>query len=192
MEEFTRTNHMLFIPILLGTAREGRQSEKAARFVLEEAKRYAQFETQLIDARDFGLSRTDDTKTSEKAKKFSQIINRADGLIVVSPEYNHGMPGELKMTLDQLYKEYNHKPIGICGVSEGHMGGSRMVEQLRLVAIELKMVPINTAVYFSSVESLFDEQGKIKDVETYRKRLIGFFDELLWYAKALKAAREQE
>lgn len=180
---------MLFIPILLGTARKGRQSEKAARFVLEEAKRYGQFETQLIDPINFGLARTDDTKTSKKAKKFSQIINRADGLIVVSPEYNHGMPGELKMTLDQLYKEYNHKPIGICGVSGGPMGGARMVEQLRLVSIELQMVPINTAVYFSNVKSLFDEQGKIKDAETYRKTLKIFFDELIWYAKALKVAR---
>lgn len=182
---------MLFIPILLGTARKGRQSEKVAKFVLEEAKKYGQFETELIDARDFGLSRTDDTKTTEKSKKFSDTMTRADGLIVVSPEYNHGMPGELKMTLDQLYKEYKHKPIGICGVSEGHMGGARMVEQLRLVSIELQMVPIETAVYFFDVENLFDEKGKFLKEETYQKRLKTFFDELIWYAKALKLAREK-
>lgn len=181
----------LFIPILLGTARDGRQSEKAAKFVLEEAKQYGQFETQLIDARDFGLSRTDDTKTLKKSKEFSKTMERADGLIVVSPEYNHGMPGELKMTLDQLYKEYKRKPIGICGVSEGNMGGARMVEQLRLVSIELQMVPIRSTVYFSNVEDIFDEEGKIKDIETYRKRLKVLFDELIWYAKALKIAREQ-
>lgn len=181
----------LFIPILLGTARKGRKSEKVAKFVLEEAKQYGQFETELIDARDFGLSRTDDTKTSQKSKKFSEIMQRADGLIVVSPEYNHGYPGELKMILDQLYKEYKHKPIGICGVSEGNMGGARMVEQLRLVSIELQMVPISTAVYFPNVEDLFDEKGNIKNSDTYDKRFQVFFDELVWYAKALKAAREQ-
>lgn len=181
----------LFIPILLGTARDGRQSEKAARFVLEEAKQYEQFKTQLIDARDFGISRTDDTKTSENAKKFSELIQKADGLIVVSPEYNHGYPGELKIALDQLYKEYKHKPIGICGVSEGRMGGARMVEQLRLVAIELQMVPISKAVYFSNIESVFDEKGHVINSDSYHKQLTAFFDELAWYAKALKAARQQ-
>ena len=183
-------NTSLFIPIILGTGREKRQSEKAAKFVFQEAKTYGQFETELIDVRDFGISRTDDTKTSEKSKKFSETINRADGLIIVSPEYNHGYPGELKMALDQLYKEYKHKPLGICGVSEGRMGGSRMVEQLRLVAIEFQMVPINNAVYFSNIESVFDEQGNVLNYDSYHKQLTSFFDELVWYAKALKAARE--
>lgn len=181
---------MLFIPILLGTARKGRQSENVAKYVLEQAKKYGQFKTELIDARSFGLTSTDDTKTSQKAKKFSETMIRADGLIVVSPEYNHGIPGELKMTLDQLYKEYKRKPIGICGVSEGHMGGARMVEQLRLVGIELQMVPIETAVYFFDVENSFDQKGKFLKEETYKKRLKTFFDELVWYANALKKARE--
>ena len=179
----------LFIPVILGSGREGRHSENAAKFVFEEAKEYGKFETQLIDVRDFGLQRTDNSGTLEKAKTFSEVMKRADGLIVVSPEYNHGYPGELKMTLDQLYGEYNRKPIGICGVGGG-AGGARMVEQLRLVAIELQMVPIRNAVYFSNVWSLFDEQGNIKDAETYRKQLKVFFDELVWYAKALKKARE--
>ena len=182
----------LFIPIILGSAREGRQSEKAAKFVLEEAKLYGKFETELIDVRDFGLLKTDDTKTSEKAKKFSETIDRADGLIIISPEYNHGYPGELKMTLDQLYKEYKHKPVGICGVSEGRMGGSRAVEQLRLVAIEFQMVPISKAVYFSNIEDVFDEQGNNKYLDSYRKQLKSLFDELEWYAKALKAAKASQ
>lgn len=60
-------------------------------------------------------------------------MTRADGLVIVSPEYNHGYPGEMKLMLDQLYKEYNRKPVGICGVSSGALGGARMVEQLRLI-----------------------------------------------------------
>src|SRR3989338_3435833 len=171
----------LFIPILLGSGREGRQSEKAANFVLHEAQAYGQFETQLIDARDFALSRTDNTVGSTDAKAFSELIKRADGLIIVAPEYNHGYPGELKLVLDQLYKEYNRKPLGICGVSSGMLGGGRMVEQLRLVAIELQMVPIRNAVYFPMVKNLFDGDGNIKDGDGYRKRLSVFFDELAWY-----------
>ena len=169
----------MFIPILLGTAREGRQSEKVANFVLEQANQYGKFETELIDVRDYNLSRTD--KESEQAKKWSVIMKRADGLIVVSPEYNHGYPGELKMMLDQIYPEYNHKPMGICSVSGGGFGGVNMTQQLRLVMIELGMVPILETVPFSYAG------GEIK--EEYKERLAKFFDELIWYAKALKDAR---
>jgi NAD(P)H-dependent FMN reductase len=180
----------LFIPIILGTARDGRRSEKAARFVLKEFQKRNEAETELIDVRDYRIGATDDTEEQEPAKRFAAQATRADGFIIVSPEYNHGYSGELKMMLDMLYEEYNRKPVGICGVAGGGMGGVRMVEQLRLVAIEFKMVPINKAVYFSNAGKLFDEQGNITD-ETYHERMKAFFEELLWYAKALKTAREQ-
>lgn len=181
----------LFIPIILGTAREGRASEKVAKFVFGEMAKFADIETELIDVRDYRLQSTDNTETQEIAKKLSEKISRADGLIVVSPEYNHGYPGELKMMLDMLYREYFKKPIGICGVSMGGLGGVRMVEQLRLVSIELHMVPIREAVYFSNVQQLFGEDGNIKD-QSYAPRLKTFMDELFWYAKALKEAREKK
>lgn len=180
----------LFIPLILATGRKERKSEGVAKFVFEEVKARG-FESELIDVRTFALSETDNTKTSETAKKFAGVITRADGLIIVSPEYNHGYPGELKMALDQLYEEYNRKPIGICGVSAGVLGGARMVEQLRLVAIEFQMVPIRNAVYFSESYKLFDDEGNLKDAEYYHKRLNAFFDELAWYAKALKKARNK-
>lgn len=180
----------LFIPIILGTARQGRNSEKAAQFVCNELKKYKEIATEIIDPRDFRIEATDNTGQSEQAKRLSEKFSRADGFIVVSPEYNHGYPGELKMMLDMLYKEYARKPIGICGVSMGGLGGSRMVEQLRLVAIEFHMVPIREAVYFSGAQQLFDEQGNIKD-DSYAPRINTLIGELLWYAKALKVAREK-
>lgn len=179
----------LYIPIILGTAREGRQSEKVANFILEEADKTG-LKSEIIDARDYRIEATDNTQQSSIAQKLSEKIARADGLIIVSPEYNHGYPGELKMMLDLLYQQYHKKPLGICGVSAGGLGGSRMVEQLRLVAIELHMVPIREALYFSAAQNLFDENGKIKE-ESYYKRASAFFEELAWYAKALKEAREK-
>ncbi len=179
----------IFIPILLGSARDGRFSEHAARFVLEEAKNYGQFEAELIDVREYiALPHTGVAMTKEKAEEWSAKMTRADGLIIVSPEYNHGYPGELKLMLDQIYKEYNRKPVGICGVSSGGLGGARMVEQLRLVAIELQMVPARTAVYFSNAQSLFGGDSKITDAE--RDKVRGLFNEVLWYARALKPARQ--
>lgn len=179
----------LYIPLILGTGREGRNTEKAVRYILSEVQKRDDIETELLDVRDFRLQATDKTGNSPIAKKFSGKMQRADGLIVVAPEYNHGYPGELKMMLDMLYDQYNRKPIGICGTGGG-LGGGRMVEQLRLVAIELEMVPIHSAIYFPKVWEAFDEQGNPKD-PAYPDRIKTFLDELVWYAKALKTAREQ-
>ena len=170
----------MFIPILLGTGREGRQSEKVANFVFGEAKQYGKFETELIDVRDFNLTRTD--RTSEEAKKWSVVMSKADGLIIVAPEYNHGYPGELKLVLDQIYTEYARKPLGICSVSGGGFGGVNMTQQLRLVGIELNMVPILETVPFSHAGEEIAEE--------YKERVAKFFDELTWYASALKSARD--
>lgn len=182
---------ILSIPVILGTAREGRRSEKAARYICEEMKKRPEIESELADVRDFRLPATDDTEESETAQKLAEKFSRADGFVIVSPEYNHGYPGELKMMLDMLYPQYARKPLAICGVGSGVMGGVRMVEQLRLVAIEFHMVPIQPAVYFSNVKTLFDEQGHITD-PSYGERVKKLLDELVWYGRALKRAREED
>jgi len=179
----------MYIPVILGTARVGRQSEKVANFILEETKK-AGFETELIDVRDLRADATDNTQASLQAKKLSPKIERADALIIVSPEYNHGYPGELKMMMDLLYQQYAGKPVGFCGVSAGGLGGAKAVEQLRQVVIELHMVPIREALYFPAVQDLFDEKGIMKDPGSYKDRIKSFLDELARYADALKPARK--
>lgn len=174
----------MYIPIILGTAREGRQSEKVAKFVHQETIKFG-LETEVIDVRDYGIGATDNTENTTQAKKLSEKISKADGFIIVSPEYNHGYPGELKMTLDMLYAEYAKKPVAFCGVSVGSLGGARAVEQLRLVSIEFHMVPIREAVYFSNVMKLFDDNGEIKDL-SYKERIKNMLDELSGYARSLK------
>lgn len=66
-----------------------------------------------------------------------------------------------------------------------------MVEVLRISVIELQMVPIRNAVYFSQIKELFDEAGVIQD-DAYAERVTGMLDELTWYAQALKVARDSE
>jgi len=180
----------MYIPIILGTAREGRRSEKVANYILRQARQLQNVETEILDVRDYRLQATDDSVETPLAKKYATYIIKADGLIIVSPEYNHGYPGELKMLLDMLYKEYNKKPVGFCGVASGGMGGVRAVEQLRLVTIELQMIPISKALYFSNVSTLFNEQGEIMD-PSYQERVRVFFEQLLWHVQALKQARQQ-
>jgi NAD(P)H-dependent FMN reductase len=159
----------MYIPIILGTAREGRQSEKVAKYLLDQVKANGH-DSEIIDVREFRQEATDNSSESKTRKKYLEKITDAEGIILASPEYNHGYPGELKMMLDMAYQEYFGKPIGICGVSSGGLGGARVVEQLRLVVIEFHMIPLREAVYFSGVTELFNESGKIKD-ESYHERV---------------------
>lgn len=110
---------MVHIPVILGTARKGRNSEKIANFVLEEVKKAPGVSTELIDVRDYRIDATDKTKEQPVAKKYCEKIAKADGLIVVTPEYNHGYPGELKMMLDMAYDEYARKPFGVISLGGG-------------------------------------------------------------------------
>jgi len=174
----------MYIPVILGTGREGRMSEKAARFMLQKTIE-AGIESEIIDVRDYRLPATDNTEKSLLAGKLAQKASRADGFIIVSPEYNHGYPGELKMLLDMLFSQYASKPVGICGVSSGAWGGTRMVEQLRQVCLGLRMVPTSQAVHFPKIQELFDESGTLKGKSQHdqAKKLL---DEITRYAKALK------
>jgi NAD(P)H-dependent FMN reductase len=89
----------LFIPIILGTSRQGRESEHVAKFVFEQTKKRAGIETELIDIRTLPM-KLDDAGEQMKDPKFSATIDRCDALIIVTPEYNHGYPGLMKPALD--------------------------------------------------------------------------------------------
>lgn len=180
----------MYIPVILGTNRPGRQSEKPAKFMLEEVLKSG-LETELIDVADFAEEAVKFEKESPKIKMLAEKISKADGFIIVAPEYNHGYPGILKAVLDLFYDQYAKKPVGFCGVSVSKMGGARVVEQLRLVSIEFHMAPIREAIYFSEVSGLFDENNKIKN-PAYLENVKKFLAELVWYAQALKKAREEK
>src|SRR6185436_9728077 len=183
------TNTPLFIPVILGTTRQGRASENVARFVLGEVQKRDGVETELIDIRDLNLP-IDDAGEAIKDPKFSAAMTRADGIVIVTPEYNHGYPGMLKHALDTNLKEYIHKAVGICGVSTGGFGGTRVIEALLPVLRELGLVVIFWDGNFSKSLELFDESGKIKDEAAQVKRLDKFLGELIWMSKTLRHGRE--
>ncbi|MGH8094756.1 MAG: NADPH-dependent FMN reductase [Chthoniobacterales bacterium] len=186
MESITRP---VFVPVILGTSRQGRISEHAARFVFEEVSKREDMGTEWIDVREIRVS-IDDAGEALKDPQFSSTVSRADGLILVVPEYNHSFPGLLKHVLDSNLKEYIHKAVGVCGVSAGPFGGARMIENLLPVLRELGLVTIFWDVYFGSAGRLFDPAtGRITD-PAYTGRLKKFVDELVWMARALRFARE--
>src|SRR5690242_1440046 len=179
----------LFIPVILGTTRKGRASANVAKFVFGEVRKREGVETQLLDIRELGFP-SDDAGEAIKDPKFSQTIMRADGVVIVTPEYNHGYPGMLKHVLDTNLKEYIHKAVGICGVSAGGFGGTRVIENLLPVMRELGLVTIFWDGNFSAAQKLFDEGGNMKDRATHEKRLDKFLGELIWMSKVLRLGRE--
>lgn len=178
-----------FIPVILGTTRKGRASENVARFVFGEVQKRPGVETELIDIRELKFP-IDDAGEAIKDTAFSNIIMRADGLILVTPEYNHGYPGLLKHVLDSNLKEYIHKAVGVCAVSAGGFGGTRVIQNLLPVLRELGLVTIFWDGNFSGAQKLFDANGKILDEATHVKRIDKFLGELIWMSKVLRYGRE--
>ena len=145
---------MINIKIVIGSTRLGRYSIKPANWIFGELRQLDNVNAELLDLRDFPLPFFDDPippsqqigqHNNPTVRKWSEKIKEADAFIIVSPEYNHGYPGVLKNAIDYLYHEWNRKPVGF--VSYGTVAGARVVEQLRLVAIELQLIPIQNAIH---------------------------------------------
>ena len=178
----------LSIPVILGTPRQGRLSEHVARVMVEQLCQRQDVQTTLVDVRALRFPSTD-AGESIKDPQFSETVLRADGLIIVAPEYNHGYPGILKHVLDTNLKEYIHKPVGLCGVSAGGFGGTRVVESLLPVMRELGLVTIFWDVNVSAAGKAFDANGQLLDTALPR-RADKMIDELLWMARVLRYGRE--
>lgn len=181
----------LYVPILLATGRNERKSEIVASYTFEQAKEYG-FGSCVVDVRNHMLDRTiPGWQDPEPSKVWREIMEKADGLIIVVPEYNHSFPGEFKIVFDQLFKEYKKKPVSICAVSSGGFGGTRMVEQIWTVTLAAQMVPTSYAVHFSNVSELFDNNGRMIEPKI-DERMQKMLEETEWYARVLKRGREED
>lgn len=178
----------LYIPVLLGTTRKGRMSAHAARLMVAEVAKRSGVQTELLDISQMPLP-TDDAGEGIKDADFSAKMTRADALVIVSPEYNHGYSGLLKHVLDSCLKEYIHKAVGVVGVSAGVFGGARGIQDLLPVLRELGLVTIFWDVNFGNVGKMFDSNGNLVD-QAFIPRIDQFLKELIWMAKTLRHGRE--
>lgn len=178
----------LYIPVLLGTTRKGRMSAHAARLMVAEVAKRSGVQTELLDISQMPLP-TDDAGEGIKDADFSAKMTRADALVIVSPEYNHGYSGLLKHVLDSCLKEYIHKAVGVVGVSAGVFGGARGIQDLLPVLRELGLVTIFWDVNFGNVGKMFDSNGNLVD-QAFVPRIDQFLKELIWMAKTLRHGRE--
>jgi NAD(P)H-dependent FMN reductase len=178
----------LNIPVILGTARKGRMSAHAARFVTRELQKREGVCTELIDIGELE-HHLDDNGQGTGDPGFAERMKMADGIVIVAPEYNHAMPGLLKHVLDSCLKEYIHKAAGIVGVSAGPFGGTRVIETSLPVLRELGLVTIFWDVNVGNVSKVFNEQGELLD-QAFVRRTDKFLGELIWMARTLRHGRE--
>ena len=180
----------LFIPLLLGTPRKNRESEDVARWVFKKMEERDDIETQFFDVCDFELPRGEyGQEIKDLFPEWRDAIVKADGLVIVTPEYNHGYPGSLKAVLDLLLREYVHKAVAFVGVSAGPWGGTRVIEACVPMVRELGLAVTFSDLNFPQAQKKFDENGRLID-EAYNKRVKDFLDELIWMSRTLKWGRE--
>ena len=155
------------IPIVLGTGRKDRQSEKVARFVYAKLNAFEGIQTELVDVKDHLVSpfTIPAWVEDENASKWRKIAQNAHGFVFVVPEYNRSFPGEFKLLFDSAFKEYKGKPAIIVGVSSGQYGGVRVIQQLAPVLLAASIETLGTTVATSHVKELFADE--VPTNETY-------------------------
>ncbi|MDP9024350.1 MAG: NAD(P)H-dependent oxidoreductase [Candidatus Eremiobacteraeota bacterium] len=185
----------LLVPVIYGSVRTERQGIKAARFVVRELASRG-VDAVLIDPLEYRFPLLDymykeypPGTAPAGMEKLAKLLRAADGFAIVSGEYNHGIPPALKNLLDHYLEEYFWRPAGIICYSSGRFGGVRAAMQLRMSLAEMGMVTIPSLLPFPKVGSIFDEEGEPVDAST-RTDAASFFDDFLWYARALRTARD--
>jgi NAD(P)H-dependent FMN reductase len=180
----------LLLPVLLGTNRKNRNSLHPAKWLVGEMEKRPEIQTRFFDVSEFELPHDDYGQAlKDDFPEWRDTIIKADGLVIVSPEYNHGYPGALKAVLDLLLKEYIHKAVAFVGVSAGPWGGTRVIEAMVPMVRELGLAVTFSDLNFPKVQNTFDAQGKLLD-QAFEKRAGDFLDELVWMGRTLKWGRE--
>lgn len=190
---------MTVISVIVGSTRQGRFSEKPARWIFQHLKKRTGIEARLLDLRDFPMPFFDQPMPpampgrppyeNEAVERWTAEIARSDGFVVVTPEYNFGPSAVLKNALDWVYPEWNRKAVAF--VSYGSVAGARSVQQLRETAIELQLAPVRSSVHIPVATLWAHFQGGnveagLAELEASANTMI---DDLLWWTGALKRAR---
>jgi NAD(P)H-dependent FMN reductase len=189
----------MLIDVIVGTTREGRFSERVASWVGERLTQFDLFGHEIVDLRDHPMppfdgpppARAQRDYTRSDVAAFGRIVDRADGFIVLTAEYNHGYPAVLKNAMDWTFAEWRRKPISFVGW--GNVGGARAIEQLRNVAVEFEMAPLRHAVHILPDAMVPMLRGgdptDLSPLHPLDKKLELLARDLAWWSKVLAAAR---
>ena len=189
----------MLIEVISSTTREGRFSERVAAWVTGQLAGRDDFDVELIDLREYPLPFFDGVSPARTPREYSRPeleqlgrrLDRADGYIVLTAEYNHGYPAVLKNAMDWTFVEWRRKPMSFVGW--GQVGAARAIEQLRLVAVEFEMAPLRHAVHIlpdvTMAARQAEDPGDVSMFAPLEPRLKMLADDLAWWATVLAAAR---
>lgn len=194
---------MLKLQVIVGSTRPTRSVDKVLPWVLDRARRQGDFEVEVLDLRDWPLpffqehmgtigDFADPTYSDPIVRDWNRKIAEGDAYLILTAEYNHSVPGQLKNAIDSVFVSFafRNKPMAFLGYSGGVAAGTRAVEHLALIAIEGEAVPLRDTVLIPFVGGAFDEAGEPKDPAT-DIALSVTLEDLAWYAKALGRARAE-
>jgi NAD(P)H-dependent FMN reductase len=187
------------IALIIGSTRKTRFADKPAQWMLKQAQARDDMTVELVDLRDFDLPLFDEPASNmwmpssdPRAVAWQNKLAEFDGYIFVVAEYNRSVTGALKNALDQAYKEWVRKPMA--AIAYGSVGGTRALEHLRLIAVELQMVPTRNAVHIGMADFFrihpLGSNAPIEEIEAHiLPAAKSTLDDLVWWAKATMAAR---
>ena len=188
------------IALIVGSTRATRFADVPAQWMLAQARARTDMEVELVDLRDYDLPFFNEMASNAwlptqdaNAVKWQQKLAEFDGYIFVVAEYNRSITGTLKNALDQASVEWKHKPMA--AIAYGAMGGTRAVEHLRMIAVELQMVPTRNAVHlggadFYGVHPGMGGSGSLAEIEgSLMPSAKATLDDVVWWAKATMAAK---
>ena len=178
------------ITIIVGSVRTGRKSPLAAKYLERELLKNEKVSSvTYLDIADYNFPIMEERNSVLEVKpnrmdEFSQKLNEADALVIVSPEYNGSMPGALKNTLDYFYAELSKKPIGLLTVSSGNLGGINVHHDLQKFVLHIRAYAVPMKYLLTNINNAFDENGDPTD-EHFIKGTAGFINELTWLTEAV-------
>jgi len=190
------------IALIIGSTRKTRFADAPAEWMLKQAEARNDMEVELVDLRDFDLPLFDEAASemwvptqAANAVAWQKKVAGFDGFIFVVAEYNHSITGALKNALDQAYKGWVRKPMG--AIAYGSMGGTRALEHLRSIAVEIQMVPVRNAVHIGGADmfKVHPMGGGDGDISKIEAAILpgakAMLDDVVWWAKATMAARAE-
>lgn len=185
------------LTVIIGSTRPGRAGLPIAEWFVERAKRHGGFTVDVADLAEIDLPFYDEPNhprlgqyVHQHTKDWSATIERADAVVVVTPEYNYGYPASLKNAIDYLHNEWRDKPVGFVSYG-GVAAGTRAVQQLKQVVTTLKMIPVTESVNIPFHAQFIDDEGRLQANEVMETAADAMLDELLRLNGALSSLREE-
>src|SRR5450755_4349147 len=161
------------LQVIVGSTRPTRAADRVVPWVVERAESHGEFDVEVLDLRDWPLpffqehmgtigDISDPTYSEPIVRRWNRKIAEGDAYLIVTAEYNHSVPGQLKNAIDSVFVSFGlrNKPIAFVGYSGGIGAGIRAVEHLALIVIEAEAVPLRNTVVIPFVANAFGDDGK--------------------------------